>query len=198
MKTTDVHLARLIAGVQKAGLDVHDIAHASGSADVLGYEVSPASSDCVGVGQRRSRVCSVARAVSSRRRISGRTMELVNGHEFFWHSATVVLSQSLTTASSSRGPPTNFQEGHGQLCVWNRELWGEFHVFSAVIGVSDCLMSASVPMHRKRAVRLRLVNDVVRLLGTLGVSRNGRGSGAVPGPSVPGRVRSVPSRQMSL
>ena len=39
---TNVHLARLIAGVQKAGLDVHDISLASGSADVLGYEVSPA------------------------------------------------------------------------------------------------------------------------------------------------------------
>ena len=32
---TDVHLARLVAGVQKAGLDVHDICLASGSADVL-------------------------------------------------------------------------------------------------------------------------------------------------------------------
>ena len=28
---TDVHLARLIAGVQKAGLDVHDVSPASGS-----------------------------------------------------------------------------------------------------------------------------------------------------------------------
>ena len=37
---TNVHLARLIAGVQRARLDVHDISLASGSADVLDYEVS--------------------------------------------------------------------------------------------------------------------------------------------------------------
>ena len=45
---TDVHLARLIAGVKKASLDVHDISLASGSADVSGYEVSPANSHCSG------------------------------------------------------------------------------------------------------------------------------------------------------
>ena len=38
---TGVHLARLIAGVQKASLDVHDISVANGSADVLVCEVSP-------------------------------------------------------------------------------------------------------------------------------------------------------------
>ena len=32
---TNVHFARLIAGVQKAGLDVHDAARASGTADVF-------------------------------------------------------------------------------------------------------------------------------------------------------------------
>ena len=37
---TDGHLACLTAGVQQAGLDVHDISLANGSADVLGYEVS--------------------------------------------------------------------------------------------------------------------------------------------------------------
>ena len=53
-----------------------------------------------------------------------------------------------------RGRPTWFQESHGQLCVWNNEHLGEFSVFSAVIGVFDCLMSASVWMHRKgRRVR---------------------------------------------
>ena len=35
---TYVHLARLVAGFPKAGLDVHDVAHASGGADILGYE----------------------------------------------------------------------------------------------------------------------------------------------------------------
>ena len=39
---TDVHLG----GAQKAGQDVHDISRASGSADVLGYEVSPANVYC--------------------------------------------------------------------------------------------------------------------------------------------------------
>ena len=34
-------LARFIAGVQKAGFDVHDVSLTSGSAAVLGYEVSP-------------------------------------------------------------------------------------------------------------------------------------------------------------
>ena len=57
---TDLHLARLIAGVQKGGVDVHDIAHASGSADLLGYEVSPANAYCGEAGQRTSRMRSVA------------------------------------------------------------------------------------------------------------------------------------------
>ena len=51
----NVHLARLIARLQKAGLDVRDISPASGSADVLGYQVSLAN----------SRIRSVARTVSS-------------------------------------------------------------------------------------------------------------------------------------
>ena len=60
---TNVPLARPIAGVQKVGLDVHDISRASGSADVLGYEVSPADAYCSGAGKRISRVLSVARTV---------------------------------------------------------------------------------------------------------------------------------------
>ena len=80
---TSVHLARSIAGVQKVSLDVHDISRASGSAGVLGYEVSPADAYCSGAGKRISRLLSVARTVSSRRRINGRAMELVNGHDSF-------------------------------------------------------------------------------------------------------------------
>ena len=41
---TNVHLARLMARVKKAGLDVHDIFLASRCADVLGYELSRANS----------------------------------------------------------------------------------------------------------------------------------------------------------
>ena len=62
---------------RKAGLDVHDISLASGSADVLGYEVSLANAYCSGTGKRMSRIRSVARTVSSRRRTSGRAMGLV-------------------------------------------------------------------------------------------------------------------------
>ena len=75
---TDVHFARLIACVQKACLDAHEMSLASGSGDVLGCEVSPANGR--GTGKRISRIRSVARTVSSRRRIGGRTMELVHGH----------------------------------------------------------------------------------------------------------------------
>ena len=80
---TNVRLAYLIEGVQKAGLDVHDISLSSGSADVLGCEVSPGNAYYSGTGKRISRIRSVARTVSSRRRISGRAVELVYGHESF-------------------------------------------------------------------------------------------------------------------
>ena len=43
---TNVHLARLIAEVKRAGLHVHDISLASGCADVLNFEVCPASAYC--------------------------------------------------------------------------------------------------------------------------------------------------------
>ena len=39
-------LARLIAWLQRAGLDVHDMSRASGCVDVLGYELSPATACC--------------------------------------------------------------------------------------------------------------------------------------------------------
>ena len=66
-----------------ARVDVHDRSHASGSAEVLGYEVSPANSYCSGTGRRIARIRPVARTDSSRRRIGGPAMELVNGHEYF-------------------------------------------------------------------------------------------------------------------
>ena len=47
------------------------------------YEVSRANSHSGGTGKRISRMRSVARTVSPRRRISGLAMELVNGHESF-------------------------------------------------------------------------------------------------------------------
>ena len=74
----------------------------------------------------------------------------------------------------------------------------ESYVFSAVIGVCAGLMSASVRMRQKKGSRSRFVKDVVSLLRRWGVSRNGQGSGGVPGPSVPGHVRFAPSRRMQL
>ena len=120
--TTDVHLARLSPGVKRSGLDVHNKSLASGSGDVLSYEVSTV--------KRMARVRSVARTVSSRCRISGRAMELVNGHEFFLAlSNRGALSQTLMQASSSRGRFTWLLGNHGLLCAWNTEHLGEILCF---------------------------------------------------------------------
>ncbi len=128
------------------------MSRANGSADVLGYKVSPANAYCSGTSKRISRTRSVARTVSSRRCISGgrwgdgaRQWSRV----FLWHSAIVVLSRSLMPASNLRGRSPSRRAG-GQLCVWNEEHLGEFSVFTALIGVVDGLMSASVRMHPKR------------------------------------------------
>ena len=85
------------------------------------------------------------------------------------------------------------------VCVFERESFeGEFSVFSAVVGVSDNLMSASVRVHRKTASLLPFVKDIVSLLRRLGVSLNRHGSEAVPGPSMQGHVRFARSRRMLL
>ena len=104
----NAHLAHPIAGVKKAGLDVHDISLARGSADVLFYEVSPANSYCSGTRKRIARVCSVARTVSSRRRICGHAMELVKGHEFF-HSLTNRGALSILDSSFKSTHIVNFK-----------------------------------------------------------------------------------------
>ena len=128
---------------KKAGLDVHHISRASGSADVLGYEVSPVNACCSGTSKRISRIRSVARTVS-RRRILGRAMQLVNGHgSFLALSNRGVLNRSLMPASKLHGRPTRFQENHGQLCVWSKEHLVGSYVFSEVIRVFAGLMSAS-------------------------------------------------------
>ena len=79
---TNVHLSRLVAGVQKAGFDIPDISLASGSAEMFSAMrcLRPAR---IGLerAKRRSRIRSVARTVSSRHRMSVRAMELVSGHE---------------------------------------------------------------------------------------------------------------------
>ena len=121
-------------------------------------------------------------------------MELFSGHESF-------------LALSNRGAPSifdaSFKFARASYLLWSwstvhlkhRAFGGEFFVSSTVIGVCIGLMSAFVPMHRKRASRSRFVKDVVSWLRRWAVSRNGQGSRAAPGPSVPGRVRFAPSRR---
>ena len=113
-----------------------------------------------------------------------------------WRSAIVVLSQSLTPASSSRGRLTWFPESRSQLCVWSEELWVESYFFSAVIGVFAGSTSASSRMHRNRGSHLRFEKDVASWLRRSVGSQSGRGSREAPGPSVPGRVRSAPPLRM--
>ena len=95
-RCNDVHLARLIAGVQKAGLDVHDTSPAHGSADVLGNEVSPSQRVLQWNEQRRAD----GLFASSHWRAGNGTRQWS-----LWRSANVVLFQSLTPASISRGRP---------------------------------------------------------------------------------------------
>ena len=130
---TNVHLVRLIAGVNTACRDVHDISLASGSADVLGYEVSPANAYCSWTRKRIARVRSVARTVSARRRISGRAMELVNGHESF-------LALSIRGALSILDASFRFARA-------------SYLAAGEVIGACAGLMSASVRMRYKKGSR---------------------------------------------
>ena len=126
---TNFHLARLIAGVQKASLDVHDISPASGSADVLDCEGSPANTHCSGTGKRISRILPAARTVSSRRRISGWALGLVNGHESLFALSNVgalsILDASFNFAQTSYSVPGgSWSTSHivlshvSNLCVW--------------------------------------------------------------------------------
>ena len=192
----NVHLARLIAGVKRAGLDVHDTSHASGSADVLGDEVSPVNLYCSGTGKRLSRLRSVARTVSTRRRISGRAMELVNGHEYFLalgnRGTLSIFDASFKFAWAS----AIWQHGsHGQPHAWNR---ASVRMLSPPhLAVCAGLMSASVRMRQKKVSRSLFVRYVLNWPRKSVVSRSGQGTRDVPSPSVPGRMPSVPSRKMS-
>ena len=76
---TNVHLARFSPGVRRAGLNVHDISIVSRSADVLDCEVLLAESYSIAMGKRTARMRLESRTVSSHRRTSGWSMELVKG-----------------------------------------------------------------------------------------------------------------------
>ena len=104
-----------------------------------------------------ARVRSVARTVSSRRRISGRAMELVNGHESILahgnRGALSILDASFKFARSSlfgsRGAMVNRTNGTEEHSD------GHSMSSSAVIGVFAGLMSASVHGCVRIRVRVR-------------------------------------------
>ena len=123
MKTALTFIAHvsLIAGVQKAGLDVHVISRATASADVLGYAVSPANSHCSRMGKRISCIRSVARTVSWRRRIGGRQWSRVClGAQQSW--ALSILDASFKFARAVSGEPWSsvrmeLREFEGSQCL---------------------------------------------------------------------------------
>ena len=135
---TNVRLASLTASVQRAGLDVHDVVPASGSADVLGYEVSSANSYCGGAGKlvvtyslsRRNGLFAPSSAV-------GRWSSSVVTN-LSWCSATVELSQSLMQASRLRGHLSRFQGSLGQLSVWSSEHLAGMYVAAFFFGPKKC------------------------------------------------------------
>ena len=179
VKTALTFISHVSLRVYRKLVSMFTTHHLPGSADVLGYEVSPANASCSGSSKRIARNRSVARTVSPRRRTGGQAMELVSGHECFLalnnRGALSVLDASFT-------------------CAWNIEHSGRFYVSSAVVGLCAGLMSASLPMRQKKGSRSRFVSWPRKLV----VSQTGRGSREVPSPSVPGRVRSIPSLQMSF
>ena len=129
-------------------------------------------------------------------RIIGRAMDLVNGHEtLFWRSATVVLSQSLTPASSPRERLVWCQESLGQLCAWSKKAFGSIL----------CVLRSDWSL---RWLDVCICTNGLRVRGSWTLSRAGFGgwSGLRPdkvhsevqGPSAPGRVRFAPSLRMSI
>ena len=151
---------------------------ASGSADVLGFEVSPANAYCSGAGKRIPRFRSVARTVSSRRRIGGRAVELVNGHESFLppinRGALSIPGARIKFARLSlRRAMVNC--AHGTKSIWETKLC----LFRSDWSLR-WLDSASVRMHRTRASRSRFVKDGCRELasevGRVSVFQSGQGS----------------------
>ena len=81
---TNVHLARLIASVTRAGLDVHDTCTLPAEVQMFSIMMCDQPTRIeVERGERIARIRSVAWTIFARRRVSGRAMELVNGHESF-------------------------------------------------------------------------------------------------------------------
>ena len=117
---TNVHHACLIAGVVKSQSSMFTTYLSS--AEVPTFRVTKClqpTDNCCGTVKRISRIRSVARTVSSRRRIGWRAMELVNRHESFLalsnRGALSVLDTSFKFARASYLVLGN----HGQHCAWN-------------------------------------------------------------------------------
>ena len=117
---TNVHLARLIAGVLMAGLDVDDKSLARGGAGVLGYELSPARAYCSGTSKRISRIRPVARTVSSRRRIAARQRSSSMVTSLSWRSAIVGFCHFLMSGVSLRKAVVNC--ACGAKSIWRNLL----------------------------------------------------------------------------
>ena len=107
-----------------------------------------------------------------------------------------MLFQSLMPASNLRGRPTWFQESHGQPCGKGQRAFGRILCLLRSDCCLRCLDVCICADPSERASRSRFVKNVASWLRRLVVSQSGQGSREVPGPSVPGRVRSAPSCQM--
>ena len=135
---THVHLTRLIAGVKRARLDVDDVSLASGSADVLGYEVFLANSYCSGTGKRLARF-SVSRHGRSLRLVASvserRSSSMVTS--LSWRSAIVVLSQSLMPAFKFAWASSGRRRSRGRrgsTVRMEQRASAGFYVSSAILG----------------------------------------------------------------
>ena len=167
---TNVHFARLIASVKKAGLDVHDTSLASGCADVLDYVVSQANSNCSGTRTRIARTRSIARTVSSRRRIS-----------FLALSNRVALSILDASFMFAR---IWYQWSHGQLfpqvslqrldsTMWRLAACGGFCEENSVLETRYILYAVRYAESRYPPGRLLILSDNFALVLALCKGRSG-------------------------
>ena len=173
----------------RAGLDFQHISLANGDADVLGYEVLQWN------GKRIARIRLVARTVSSRCRVSGRAMELVNGHESFLalsdRGALSILDASFKFAQASylvAGEPWSTvrmeQRAFGGILCLFRSDWG-------LRWLDVCICTDASEKGFAFVVR-----EGCRKLASV-VSSSRQASREASGPSVPGHVRFAPSRRES-
>ena len=175
---TEVHLARLVADLQKADLDVHDMSLMR----VLSWDGQ------TDITHSLSRTDGLSAPSHLRSGNGARPQSRV----FFRCSAIVGLCQSLMQASSSRGRLIWFQESLGQLCVWSREHLEESCGFFRSVGVFAGLTSASVRISEK-GFAFAVREGCRDLAAEVGPVRSGLGSGEAPGTSVQGRVLFAPS-----